>query len=146
MRSATPDTTNSAVRTAEAFAPGHIIGNLTLLTERLNPVLRNGSFATKRPEITRSLLALNAYFQTLQWQGSEAVWDERTIRKRAEELFAMALRAWPHPVDTLQSGSGSRHSLKTRSRFFDRRAFWSGDCVVYDAIAANDMMQLKYCK
>lgn len=41
----------------------HSIGNLTLLTAKLNPSLSNSAFSVKRPEITKSLLALNAHFQ-----------------------------------------------------------------------------------
>jgi hypothetical protein len=75
----------------------HNIGNLTLLTEKLNPTLSNSSFAVKRPEITKSLLALNAYFQAPEWLLPESKWNETTIAARADSLFAAALQIWPHP-------------------------------------------------
>jgi hypothetical protein len=74
----------------------HNIGNLTLLTAKLNPSLSNSSFDVKRPEITKSLLALNAHFQRPQFNQAGAVWDEGCIRDRARDLFAVAKQVWPH--------------------------------------------------
>lgn len=73
----------------------HNVGNLTLLTERLNPALSNKGFDIKRPEITKSLLALNAYFQDARWSVPSSAWDEGGIRKRAEALFKIAVKVWP---------------------------------------------------
>lgn len=74
----------------------HNIGNLTLLTEKLNPSLSNKAFSIKRPEITKSLLALNAYFQDQKWTAPDVIWDELAISVRAKELFKVALTIWPH--------------------------------------------------
>jgi hypothetical protein len=73
----------------------HNVGNLTLLTERLNPALSNNGFDVKRPEITKSLLALNAYFQDVRWGTPSSAWNEGEIRKRAEALFKVAVKVWP---------------------------------------------------
>lgn len=73
----------------------HNVGNLTLLTERLNPALSNNGFDVKRPEIMKSLLALNAYFQDVRWGAPSSAWDEAEIRKRAEALFKVAVKVWP---------------------------------------------------
>jgi hypothetical protein len=73
----------------------HNIGNLTLLTAKLNPSLSNSAFAIKRPEITKSLLALNAHFQDAALVGSEATWDEKCIRDRSQQLFTVAVKIWP---------------------------------------------------
>lgn len=73
----------------------HNIGNLTLLTAKLNPSLSNSSFNVKRPEITKSLLALNAHFQRPDFCHPDAVWDETTIRARSSHLFSVAVRIWP---------------------------------------------------
>ena len=73
----------------------HNIGNLTLLTAKLNPSLSNSSFVIKRPEITKSLLALNAHFQDPALAGVDATWDESCVRERALRLFDVALRIWP---------------------------------------------------
>lgn len=75
----------------------HNIGNLTLLTAKLNPSLSNSGFEVKRPDITKSLLALNAHFQRPQLNQAGAVWDEGCIRDRARDLFAIAKKVWPQP-------------------------------------------------
>jgi hypothetical protein len=73
----------------------HNIGNLTLLTAKLNPSLSNSAFAVKRPEITKSLLALNAHFQSSAFSGTDAAWNEASIQARAQALFAVAKKIWP---------------------------------------------------
>lgn len=78
----------------------HNIGNLTLLTEKLNPSLSNKNFATKRPEITKSLLALNAYFQEQRWLAESSTWDEAAIRERSANLLKVAISIWPGPKPT----------------------------------------------
>ena len=76
----------------------HNIGNLTLLTDKLNPSLSNKSFTIKRPEITKSLLALNSYFQDAKFAAPTPVWDEDAIRDRAGKLFKIAVKIWPFGV------------------------------------------------
>jgi hypothetical protein len=66
-----------------------------LLTAKLNPALSNSAFAIKRPEITKSLLALNAHFQDATLVGLEATWDENCIRARSQQLLAVAIKIWP---------------------------------------------------
>jgi hypothetical protein len=78
----------------------HNIGNLTLLTSKLNPSLSNSGFGVKRPEITKSLLALNAHFQGQAFSGAESIWDETRIRERAQALFNVAVRIWPFAAPT----------------------------------------------
>jgi uncharacterized protein with ParB-like and HNH nuclease domain len=70
----------------------HTLGNLTLITNRLNPALSNGAWAEKRPELLKfSRLNLTQYFH-----GPEAeTWDEAAIRARSEYLFAQLVRIWP---------------------------------------------------
>jgi len=70
----------------------HKIGNLTLLTHKLNPALSNSSWSKKRPEILKhSALNMNRYFYNVE------VWNEEKIEKRTEELFSEALKIWPRP-------------------------------------------------
>jgi uncharacterized protein with ParB-like and HNH nuclease domain len=67
------------------------IGNLTLLTSRLNSSVSNGPFAAKRSAILQqSALRLNRYFQTIE------AWDEETIIRRSEYLFNTTKLLWPH--------------------------------------------------
>ncbi len=66
-------------------------GNLTLVTQPLNSSVRNGPFTRKKEEICKqSVLMLNHYFQ------DKEEWDEKAIRKRAEELFKIAKQIWPY--------------------------------------------------
>ena len=55
----------------------HTLGNLTLLTRKLNPSVSNSGWSTKRPEITKqSKLNLNREFQDCP------EWDEQHILDR----------------------------------------------------------------
>jgi hypothetical protein len=72
----------------------HTMGNLTLVTGRLNPALSNAPWSTKQVEIGKhSLLRLNHEC------AGEPVWDETAIRRRGERLFELALTIWPGPVE-----------------------------------------------
>ncbi len=89
----------------ERFQPGtsdreirgtllHSIGNLTLLTQKLNTSMKNASYADKREKIfAHSSLPLNKYFQ------KRDSWNEEAILQRADTLFWTALRLWPGPRD-----------------------------------------------
>ena len=76
------------------------IGNLTLLTEALNPSLSNGPWNAKRPEIARhSKLQLNSEFL-------EAVeWNEGAIAERGRRLAEIAIAIWPMPKALFDSRS-----------------------------------------
>lgn len=63
-------------------------GNLTLITNALNPKIGNGPWETKRPYLKESLLALNR-----QIAGNE-LWDETIIRQRATDLAQVANEIW----------------------------------------------------
>lgn len=66
----------------------HRVGNLSLLTKKLNPSVSNGPWERKRREILRhSALNLNRVLPE--------VWDERAIERRSKELFELAVRIWP---------------------------------------------------
>jgi hypothetical protein len=66
------------------------IGNLTLLTKKLNPAISNGPCKRKRAEILKhSALNLN---RTLP-----ETWNEDTIHARSKELFGTANKIWPRP-------------------------------------------------
>lgn len=86
-----PDGTPEAERRAEHRNRAlHKVGNLTMLTKKLNPSVSNGPWEKKRKEILRhSALNLN---RTLP-----ETWDEDAIQARSEELFKHAVKIWPHP-------------------------------------------------
>jgi uncharacterized protein DUF1524/uncharacterized protein DUF262 len=77
---------------AEREAVIHRLGNLTLLTKRLNPKLSNGPWKSKRKTIAKySRLNLNADLTSLE------EWNEGSIRARGEMLTGAALEIWPRP-------------------------------------------------
>lgn len=64
------------------------MGNLTLLTESLNPHLSNGGWPTKRIKIGESLLAINRDV------AKKEIWSDAEIEKRASELAKIANKTW----------------------------------------------------
>ena len=73
----------------------HTIGNLTLLTQSLNPSISNGPFCKKAKEISKnSDLRINSEFRD---ENTSKSWDEESIEKRGERLFKSALEIWPRP-------------------------------------------------
>jgi hypothetical protein len=73
----------------------HTLGNLTLLTRKLNPSVSNGPWAKKVAEISRhSLLRLNKELQA----HDTGEWNEKTIAARGKALAALACKAWPRPA------------------------------------------------
>ena len=72
----------------------HTIGNLTLLTDRLNPKVSNGPWLEKRPAIDQHcVLMLNRQV------ANSLVWDEQQILARGETLLSTALALWSRPPD-----------------------------------------------
>jgi hypothetical protein len=73
----------------------HTIGNLTLLTRKLNPSVSNGSWENKRKAILEhSLLRLNRVLES--WPE----WNEQAIQERGRTLFELARKVWPRPAET----------------------------------------------
>lgn len=71
----------------------HTVGNLTLVTKKLNPSMSNGTWAKKRSALRKhSGLALNREIA----EADE--WNESVIADRSKALFEVARRVWPHPV------------------------------------------------
>ena len=68
----------------------HTIGNLTLLTGKLNQSLSDAPWSDKRAALQEyGLMALNASL------AKEETWSECRIRDRTQKLFGVALNVWP---------------------------------------------------
>lgn len=83
-------------REVERDAAVNRLGNLTLVTDKLNPSLSNAAWETKRPGLARhSLLAMN------QGLVEEYVdkFDEQAIAERGEKLARHILALWPGPAE-----------------------------------------------
>jgi len=72
----------------------HTLGNLTLLTRKLNPSVSNGPWEKKISQIPRhSLLRLNKEIEA----HDNGTWDEATIHARGKALATLACKTWPRP-------------------------------------------------
>jgi len=67
------------------------IGNLTLLSARLNISIRNGAYDIKKPSYERSELII-----TKKISENYSQWDEGTIISRQEELSEHVLSIWTY--------------------------------------------------
>ncbi|CAN5582218.1 hypothetical protein BH23CHL7_BH23CHL7_16050 [soil metagenome] len=72
----------------------HRLGNLTLVTGRLNPKMSNGPWPTKRDALQQySLLLMSADLRNAD------SWDESAIAQRGKKLASTALSVWSRPDD-----------------------------------------------
>jgi|AntDeeMinimDraft_4_1070355.scaffolds.fasta_scaffold00326_20 uncharacterized protein with ParB-like and HNH nuclease domain len=70
------------------------IGNLTILTDKLNPSISNAAWDDKREAIQdHTVLRLNKHLVT-SWSDE---WNEETIAERGEWLSERASEVWPEP-------------------------------------------------
>jgi hypothetical protein len=88
----------------------HTIGNLTLITGKLNPRLSNGPWLEKRDALRKhSLLLISADIR------DSDTWDEGRITARSERLARTALDLWSRPPvtaqDTGQGTDGAPHDV-----------------------------------
>jgi len=76
-------------------------GNLTLVTQALNPELSNLAWPTKRRLLEEHAVLLLTRRIVKDGKGSDAIprerWDEEAIRARGDQLFQRALEIWPRP-------------------------------------------------
>lgn len=73
----------------------HTLGNLTLVTGKLNSGLSNGPYADKRLALKgQSRLRMNTIFQ------DQLTWDEDVIRRRGAEMARQVLEIWKGPDAT----------------------------------------------
>jgi hypothetical protein len=71
------------------------LGNLTLLTDSLNPALSNSAWSTKHPELLKySKSNLTRYFV----ESDFPVWDESAIEQRTKLLAQEVMAQWPAPA------------------------------------------------
>jgi Protein of unknown function (DUF1524) len=76
----------------EREAALNTLGNLTIVTDSLNPALSNAAFAEKAPELIKhSNLTLNREI------AESDAWNEDAIRARGELLARRAAEIWPSP-------------------------------------------------
>ena len=69
------------------------LGNLTLITNSLNPSIGNAGWEIKRARLRESLLVLNREIT------SNEIWDEAAIERRANDLAKVANSIWKEQGD-----------------------------------------------
>ena len=83
---------DAATKQREAIL--HTIGNLTLITNKLNPALSNGPWDEKRAKLSEhTLLMMNHKLVVAK------TWGEQEIETRGKELFKSAIKIWPRPTN-----------------------------------------------
>lgn len=82
---------------AEREAEIHTLGNLTLLTDRLNPKLSNAPWVGKQGK--RALLHKHdvLHLNKTLLDGAAQQWNEDAIRKRNAEMIETIVEIWPVP-------------------------------------------------
>ena len=70
----------------------HTVGNLTLVTDKLNPAMSNGPWPSKKAALgEHSSLAMNRKLVALK------DWGEVAVEVRSKELLDLAKAIWPRP-------------------------------------------------
>jgi hypothetical protein len=80
----------------------HTLGNLTIVTARLNPTLGNMAWAEKRQWLGEHSLLRLTHGTLLSAPPNTTIsdwattWDEHRIRARGKYLASLSLAIWPH--------------------------------------------------
>lgn len=75
-------------------AAKHRLGNLTLVTGKLNPKMSNAGWIVKREELRQhSVMRISTDIRSAE------TWDEAAIAERGERLAAIAVGLWHRPID-----------------------------------------------
>jgi hypothetical protein len=89
-----PDGADPVKARFERDAAKHRIGNLTLVTAKLNPKMSNGPWAVKRQALQQySVLLMSADIRSAE------AWGEEAIARRSAKLADVALSVWTRPDD-----------------------------------------------
>jgi hypothetical protein len=88
------DPVDDSTLMAEREKHVHRLGNLTLVTNKLNPALSNSAWSVKRDALNKhSVLLLNRRL----FDDHPVVWGESTIDQRSAALARVIVDVWPGP-------------------------------------------------
>ena len=91
----------------------HTMGNLTLVTDKLNPALSNSAWGDKRSGLNKhSVLYLNKDIL----DGWPERWDNDSILARSKRLADLTIACWPHPARRLALTRRSKPILGSPER------------------------------
>lgn len=80
----------------------HTIGNLTLISGRLNSAVSNASWECKRETLEKhSTFFLN---RVLLAESKDTTWDEKFIEARSKKMAEMVAEVWPGPDSSAWDG------------------------------------------
>lgn len=100
----------------------HTLGNLTLLSSKLNSKVSNGPWKQKRQHIyEHDLLALNKEVLAV----GEDTWNEKMIEARTDKLIAAIVELWPCPEGHHVTFSGGRPGVASPVSVSDLMSFGS---------------------
>ena len=98
-----PNDSDKEVETINRDRYKHTLGNLTLVTRKLNPALSNAAWKKKRTALSEhSVLKLN--WQIIKQNPDD--WNQRTISNRTTELTKRLMEIWPGPHATVWGSEG----------------------------------------
>jgi hypothetical protein len=90
-----PDTVDPVQGRVDRDTAKQRLGNLTLVTGKLNPKMSNGPWETKRAALREhSVMRISTDIRNAE------AWDEDAIRERGERLISQVLLVWSRPDDS----------------------------------------------
>ena len=86
---------------ARRDAAKHTLGNLTLVTGRLNPKMSNAAWLTKREALRQfSVMRISTDLRDAE------TWDEAAIARRGDRLANLTVSLWARPDDVIDERTG----------------------------------------
>ncbi len=93
-----PHTSDPNLARAQREGAKHTLGNLTLVTGKLNPSMSNAGWREKQEALrTYSVMLISSDLREAE------TWDESAIAERGERLARLAVATWPRPDDVFDS-------------------------------------------
>lgn len=103
------DTDDPMLARSQRDAAKHTLGNLTLVTNRLNPKLSNDPWPQKRDALRKhSVMRISADVRDAE------TWDEAAIAERGDRLARLAVSIWSRPEDVFEAAGGSANAPSIR--------------------------------
>jgi len=101
-----PDGADPFQARVDRDAAKHRLGNLTLVTGKLNPKMSNGAWLDKRAALREhSVMRISTDIRNAD------TWDEAAISERGERLATLAMSVWSRPDDSDEESEPSRAEL-----------------------------------
>jgi hypothetical protein len=114
----------------------HTLGNLTLVTGKLNPTMSNGAWPIKRDALRDySLLRIAADIRSAE------TWDEATIVERTERLGRLTVDLWKRPDDRWEVPVVPAPTAERATDPIDSEDGFSGPFAIADSAGVGDELR-----